>query len=179
MESIPGEIRSLNQEYGNTRYASELKRQNPVENKNNGELSDEEKQEVARLKKADAKVRAHEIAHLTASAGISVSGARFDYKIGPDGQRYAVGGDVSIDTSKVPDDPEATMRKAQRIRSAALAPADPSAQDRKVAAMASQMEMEARMELAKKRAEAPEDGYDKTGNKQKMFGKVPTFQFTV
>ncbi|MCK5075034.1 MAG: hypothetical protein KAR38_01605 [Calditrichia bacterium] len=44
------------------------------------------------------------------------------------------------------------MRKAQRVRSAALAPADPSTQDRGVAAMASQMEMEARMGLAKKKS---------------------------
>ena len=46
-------------------------------------------------------------------------------------------------------DPEATIRKAQTIKSAALAPQDPSSQDRRVAAEASRMEQEARQELAK------------------------------
>jgi hypothetical protein len=57
-----------------------------------------------------------------------------------------VGGEVSIDTSSVPGDPEATMQKARDVRRAALAPASPSAQDQMVAAKAAQMEAEARTE---------------------------------
>ena len=158
MNGISGEIQPFIGGIENTPHASEFSNRKQsealnVQNKSGiiGELTEEEKQEVAQLKKIDAKIRAHEMAHLAASAGISVLGARFDYKTGPDGQIYALGGDVSIDTSKAPDDPEATMRKAQRVRSAALASADPSTQDRGVAAMASQMEMEARMGTCQKK----------------------------
>jgi hypothetical protein len=55
---------------------------------------------------------------------------------------------VSIDTSPVAGNPEATIRKAQQIRAAANAPANPSGQDRAVAAQASQMEQAAHQELA-------------------------------
>jgi len=51
----------------------------------------------------------------------------------------------------VPDNPEATIRKAQVIYRAALAPAEPSPQDRSVASEAKQMEVEARRELAEQR----------------------------
>jgi hypothetical protein len=88
------------------------------------------------------------MAHLAAAQGIAVSGANFEYKRGPDGVNYAVGGEVSIDTSSEKD-PEATIDKARRIVAAALAPSDPSPQDRSVAAKARSMEASARAELAK------------------------------
>lgn len=56
-----------------------------------------------------------------------------------------MGGEVSIDTSPE-SDPEDTIRKAQMIRQAALAPAEPSGQDRRAAAAAAQMAMKARQE---------------------------------
>lgn len=63
-----------------------------------------------------------------------------------------MGGEVSLDTSAVPGDPRATMAKAERIRAAALAPSDPSGQDRSVAAQAAAMESQASQELAKSQA---------------------------
>lgn len=114
-----------------------------------GELSEEEKKEVQELKETDRRVKAHERAHLAAAAGISVSGAQFEYQRGPDGVLYAVGGEVNIDTSPVRGDPQATLEKAQKIERAALAPVDPSPQDYKVAAQARQMAAEARIELMK------------------------------
>jgi len=63
--------------------------------------------------------------------------------------QYAVGGEVSIDTSKVSGDPVATLQKAQQIQAAALAPVQPSSQDRNVAARAAQMAVEARAEISK------------------------------
>ena len=39
-----------------------------------------------------------------------------------------------MDTSPVPGDPQATIRKAQTVRQAALAPAEPSGQDQRAAA---------------------------------------------
>jgi len=112
------------------------------------ELTEEEKKQVQELKERDAEVRAHEQAHLAAAGSLSQGGASFEYQKGPDGGSYAIGGEVSIDTSKVAGDPAATIEKAQRIRRAAQAPAEPSSTDRAVAASASAMEAEARKELA-------------------------------
>lgn len=120
------------------------------ENGKESELSDEEKQYLERLKKRDKEVRRHEQAHKSAAGSLAVGSPNYDYKIGPDGKRYAVGGNVRIDTSKVPDDPEATIEKAQKIKRAALAPVDPSPKDRQVAASAEKLEQQARAELRKK-----------------------------
>ena len=110
-------------------------------------LSDKEKAEVQKLKRTDHRVKSHENAHKSSAGGLSASGPNYKYRVGPDGQRYAVAGDVQIDTSEVPNDPEATIKKAQQIRKAALAPADPSPQDIRVAMEAAQMEANARKEL--------------------------------
>lgn len=112
------------------------------------ELSTEEKKQLEQLQARDREVRAHEAAHKAAAGSLARGGASFEFENGPDGRRYAVGGEVSIDTAKVSGDPQATLRKAQTIRAAANAPAQPSAQDRAVAAQATQMEAEARKELA-------------------------------
>ena len=112
------------------------------------ELSTEEKKQLEQLQARDREVRAHEAAHKAAAGSLARGGASFEFENGPDGRRYAVGGEVSIDTAKVSGDPQATLRKAQTIRAAANAPAQPSAQDRAVAAQATQMEAEARQELA-------------------------------
>lgn len=124
-----------------------------------GELSKEEKKEVEELKKRDREVRAHEMAHLMAAQGITISGPHYEYKRGPDGVMYAVGGDVKIDVSEVKGDPEATIRKAEKIERAALAPRDPSPQDRKVANEARMMKNKARMELMKKKQEQMKQAY--------------------
>lgn len=111
------------------------------------QLTDQELRLVEQLKTIDQEVRQHEMAHLAAGAGLVTSGAQFSYKTGPDGQRYAVAGEVGIDTSAVPGDPRATMEKMQQIKRAALAPASPSAQDLRVAAKATATAAEAAGEL--------------------------------
>lgn len=113
----------------------------------NRELNDEEKQQAQELQTRDREVRAHEMAHVASGGQYVRGGANFEYQTGPDGKRYAVGGEVSIDTSKVSNDPEATIRKMQVVKRAALAPAKPSPQDRSVAAQATQKETQAREEL--------------------------------
>lgn len=110
-------------------------------------LSEADLKIVSELKARDRVVRAHEMAHMAAGAGIVTRGASFSYQTGPDGQRYAVGGEVGINTSPGRT-PEETLAKADQIRAAALAPADPSSQDLRVAAEAAQMAAEARQELA-------------------------------
>ena len=116
------------------------------------ELSPDEKREVEQLQARDREVRAHEAAHKNAAGHLARGGASFETEKGPDGKNYAVGGEVSIDVSRVNGDPQATLAKARTIRAAALAPAQPSSQDFAVAAKAGQLEAEARAELAK-----PED----------------------
>ncbi len=116
------------------------------------QLSAQERARLQRLQQRDRQVRAHERAHVAAGGRYVRGGARYQYQTGPDGRRYAVGGEVSIDASKEPT-PEATIRKAQAVKRAALAPAQPSAQDRAVAAKAAQMEREARAELQRQRRE--------------------------
>ena len=112
-----------------------------------GELTAEEQAQVDKLKARDHQVRAHEQAHLAAAGGLAVSGASFTYQRGPDGVSYAIGGEVSISTSEGRT-PQETLRRAEQIRAAALAPADPSGQDRAVAAAASQMAQQARADVA-------------------------------
>ncbi len=112
------------------------------------ELTQKELQILETLKARDTEVRAHEMAHISAGGQHISSGASYEYKRGPDGKRYAVGGEVSIDLSEVPGDPAATITKMGVVKNAALAPKDPSPQDMKVAARATQIEMLARVELA-------------------------------
>ena len=108
----------------------------------------EQQREVNELKKTDRQVKAHEQAHMAAGAGLVMGGANYQYQRGPDGKMYAVGGEVKIDTSREKD-PKETVAKMQQVKRAALAPSQPSSQDRSVAARASQIEAEARAELLK------------------------------
>lgn len=107
---------------------------------------------IQELAARDREVRAHEQAH-AAVGGQYASAPTYEYQRGPDGVAYAVGGEVSISTSPIPGDPEATLQKAQQIRRAASAPAEPSPQDRRVAAEAARMEMQARTEIQLRDAE--------------------------
>lgn len=113
--------------------------------------------QIKTLAARDREVRAHEQAHV--AAGGQYAGAPvYQYERGPNGVNYAVGGEVPISTGEEAT-PEATLYKARIIRRAALAPAEPSAQDRRVAAMASRMEATARAEIAQaaRRDEEPDD----------------------
>ncbi len=113
-------------------------------------LSPAELQDVARLRATDRAVRAHEQAHLAVGGDLVRGGANFSYTTGPDSKRYAVAGEVSIDVSPGRT-PQETLPKAAHIRATALAPADPSPQDHSVAAHATQMEQQARIDLAAER----------------------------
>lgn len=121
------------------------------------ELTEEEKELLEKLKKRDQEVRRHEQAHAAAAGPYKVSGPHYVYQRGPDGRMYAIGGSVVLDTSPVEGDPEATLRKAQVIRRAALAPLNPSSQDRRVAAEASQMAIEARRELLEEKIDGGDE----------------------
>jgi hypothetical protein len=121
--------------------------------KDSVQLSDEAQAAVSKLSARDREVRAHEAAH-QAAGGQYAGAATYTYQTGPDGKQYAIGGEVPIDASPIAGDPEATIAKMQQVRNAALAPAEPSAQDRAVAAAASAMSAQAQGELAEQKAEA-------------------------
>jgi len=109
---------------------------------------------VNQLAQIDRKVRAHEAAH-QAAAGSLGGAVSFTYETGPDGKSYAIGGEVPILISpgRTPDE---TIARAEQVRAAALAPADPSPQDLAVAAVASQMEAQARQQMAELQAAEPQ-----------------------
>lgn len=113
--------------------------------------------ELKQLQARDREVRAHEQAHLAAAGQYAKGGASFSYTRGPDGRNYATGGEVGISTSAVSGDPEATLRKAEQVRRAALAPAEPSTQDLKVAAQATATASQARQDIAAQ-SRAAQDG---------------------
>jgi len=110
-------------------------------------LSQEDKRVVYELQARDNEVRAHEAAHQAAGGGMT-GGANYSYERGPDGKMYAVSGEVSISIPKG-SSPDEDISNAQQVIAAALAPADPSAQDMSVAASARAMMIEAQQEKAK------------------------------
>ena len=124
--------------------ATEEQRGRPAEQAQR--LTPTEVRQVEQLKRRDREVRRHELSHKAIAGAYARGAPSYAYRIGPDGRRYAVGGEVSIDSSKA-NDPRETLRKAEVIRRAAMAPAHPSMQDRQIALQASAMAAEARYEL--------------------------------
>ncbi|TVR08746.1 MAG: SprA-related family protein [Planctomycetota bacterium] len=120
-------------------------------------LSEQELQQLQELQDRDRAVRAHEQAHAAAAGSLALGGPTYSYQRGPDGRNYAIGGEVKIDTSPVPGDPEATIRKMDQVRRAALAPADPSPADRMIASQADREASLARTELLMQQAEARQE----------------------
>ena len=137
------------------------------------QLTDDERQVVRALQRKDAEVRRHERAHSAAGgpyAGLPV----FEFQRGPDGKLYAVSGEVSIDVSEERD-PRATIAKMEIVIRAALAPAQPSAQDRAVAAQAKQIKAEAEQEL---KAQQADDQRAARERQEQQSGIVPASEMS-
>ncbi|MBQ9388851.1 MAG: hypothetical protein IJU07_01590 [Synergistaceae bacterium] len=116
---------------------------------------DEKDAQVRELKQIENEVIAHEAAH-QAAAGELGGGVSYTYTEGPDGHNYITGGEVPI-RFKEGATPEETLRNMQRVQAAANAPADPSGQDRQVAAKAAALASKARAEISNERAERSEE----------------------
>lgn len=117
-----------------------------------GDLTDAEKDVIEKLRARDVEVRRHEEAH--ARVGGQYAGQpSYSYQTGPDGKRYAIGGEVPIDVAPIPDDPEATIEKMRVVKAAALAPAEPSGADRRIAALADAQRLQAQSDLATEQRE--------------------------
>jgi len=128
----------------------------------NLQLEAEQLRQLIELRTRDSEVRAHEQAHIQAAGPFISSPATFTFVRGPDGRQFAIAGSVSIDTAPIPGDPEATVRKEAQVERAALAPRDPSAQDRRVAVRAKAARLQAQRQLQALQREqamtAPENG---------------------
>ena len=108
---------------------------------------------VRQLQQIDADVRRHEQAHAAASGG-QAGPPSFEFTQGPDGKQYATGGEVSISVPTGGGDPESRIDKLRQVQQAALAPANPSPQDLRVAASAAQGISQAQGELRLEQATA-------------------------
>ncbi|AJC87131.1 hypothetical protein CINS5915_07215 [Campylobacter insulaenigrae] len=131
---------------------------------NGKDLNQEEIRQVKELEKIDREVRAHEAAH-QAVGGALAGSASFGYTRGPDNKMYAVEGEVPIRMQKG-NTPEETIANAMQIIAAAMAPADPSPQDYKVAADAMQMQNDARIEQIKLKAEETKKKNEETSQER-------------
>lgn len=141
--------------------SSEKTGENQESNKAAAELTPKELLLIKELKTRDQEVRTHEMAHVAAGGSYIARGANYQYEKGPDGILYAISGDVLIDTSSIPNDPEQTIKKMDTIKKAALAPAKPSSADRNIAAKADSLRAEAVQELMKLNMEKSKE---ETGN---------------
>ena len=112
---------------------------------------EEKESQKKELEDIQREVIAHEAAH-QAAAGNLGGGVSYTYTEGPDGQSYITGGEVPIKL-KEGSTPEETLRNMQQVQRAANAPADPSGQDRQVAAKAAAMASKARQEIIREDAE--------------------------
>lgn len=119
----------------------------PVQKREQREYEQTIAKQLQQLQSRDREVRAHEAAHAAVGGKYVTGGPSFTYQRGPNGRFYAIGGEVQIDVSPA-ENPKATLDKAEVVRRAALAPAQPSPQDIQVASSATKLASRARVEIA-------------------------------
>lgn len=142
------EGRAQDQQQGRDDGSRSDDNQNQSDQQKQQQQQQAEQKQLAQLKARDAEVRAHEAAH--AAVGGQLAGSpSYTFQRGPDGQQYAIGGEVQISLSEVPGDPQATIARMQQVKAAALAPAEPSGADRSIAAEANRRISAAQAELLK------------------------------
>ncbi len=122
--------------------------------KEDEKAEDEKDAQVQEMKDIEREVIAHEAAH-QAAAGELGGGVSYTYTEGPDGKSYITGGEVPI-RLKQGSTPEETLRNMQQVQRAASAPADPSGQDRQVAAKAAAIAAKARSEITREKTDTEE-----------------------
>lgn len=122
--------------------------------------------QVRQLAQRDREVRDHEAAHAAAGGGLA-GAPSYSYTRGPDGQLYATGGEVGINTSRSAD-PETSIQNARTVLQAALAPANPSPQDLRVAAQARAQLIDAQAELNRNEQPASEQTRPAVGTEQAL-----------
>ncbi len=134
-----------------------LAQENEEKSTNDQKLSKVEQKEVEELERIDSQVRRHELTQKAIAGSYAKESVSFDYVTGPDGKKYAKEGHIKIDTRPIPNNPEATIRKARAIRSVGLTSTNTSSQNRSVSAEIAKIEREARMELKTEQRKESDD----------------------
>ncbi|MCX7723824.1 MAG: hypothetical protein N2042_01075 [Thermodesulfovibrio sp.] len=110
---------------------------------------------IQKLKQIENRGIAHKMAH-KGVAGKYAGAVTYQYTRDPDGKLYITGGEVFLDTREERQ-PEDTIKKMEIIIAAALAPADPSPQDIRVAQIAAIKKRKAQIEVSQKNEEKSND----------------------
>jgi hypothetical protein len=110
------------------------------------ELTAAEERKLDEMQQRDREVRQQEQSEATSAQ--FTGPVRYEYRMGPDGKLYAVGGSAPIDVKPVEGDPEATLRKMEAVERAARSGAEASIADQQVASEAARLAQRARAELA-------------------------------
>ncbi len=138
----------------NSKDDSSTNQEQPTDNAAVSSSSTESQEEIraeelviSKLEHRDAEVKAHEMAH-SSVGGVATGAPSYSYEVGPNGKKYAVSGEVSVDLSTVKGDPLATIAKMKKVHAAAMAPVNPSIQDSRVAASAIKLIAQAQTELS-------------------------------
>lgn len=106
-------------------------------------LAPAERVKLQEMQSRDGAVRREEQAH-AAAAGAMAGPIRYEYETGPDGRRYVVNGEVSIQGDAPSGDLKDLERMAKRISAAAMSAQAPSAADYNAASTGYQAAGEAR-----------------------------------
>lgn len=111
-------------------------------------LAPEQKQQIAELASIEREVIAHERAHQSAG-GAYTGSATYGYTEGPDGKAYITSGEVAIRAPQI-EPSEKGLQVVEQVKRAALAPANPSGQDLRVASKMEAIAQRIRAEMAKR-----------------------------
>ena len=150
-EAQEAEALNENKAAENTQNIIKAETERREEAKKEDEAEDKKEAQEKELENIQREVVAHEAAH-QAAAGELGGGVSYSYTEGPDGKSYITGGEVPIKL-KEGRTPEETLRNMQQVQRAANAPADPSGQDRQVAAKAAAIASKARQEIINENSE--------------------------
>ncbi|MBQ7215022.1 MAG: hypothetical protein IJS39_03445, partial [Synergistaceae bacterium] len=165
-------LRKEDQEHQDTRNIIKAEAEKREANRKKDKSNDKKDEQVDELEQIQREVIAHEAAH-QAAAGEFGGGVSYSYTQGPDGKSYITGGEVPI-RLKQGSTPEETLRNMQQVQQAANAPADPSGQDRQVAAKAAAIAAKARAQIARDEDSGSQDGEHpaKVAEGTPVFGQV-------
>lgn len=146
--SQPSSVNTYSTQSPNTSNDISAEEETPAQQREQRQYEQAVAKQLQQLQSRDREVRSHEAAHVAAGGKYVSGGPSFTYQRGPNGRFYAIGGEVQIDVSPIASSPEATLDKAEVVRRAALAPAQPSPQDLRVASSATKLASRARVEIA-------------------------------
>jgi hypothetical protein len=136
-------------------------------------LSDQERAEVEALRKREREVRRSESAKLQQAKSLA-RGPVYSYEVGPDGNVYAVDGEVIFDMKEVPGDPQRTAEKMSETRLALMAVPNPGPEERRLASEAARKEAVARAEIRSEEIKALRETITAASEEVEAYKQVPS-----